>query len=49
MKLKCLIDYIRSLFILHCPDCDGEMESEFFDMSIDKMVYKCKQCGKEWV
>ena len=33
----------------HCPDCDGVMYSIFLDMKLDKLVYKCRVCSKEWV
>ena len=33
----------------HCPDCDGIMDSVFYNSKIEKLVYKCRDCGKEWV
>lgn len=47
--MKRFIERIRGLFSSHCPDCGATMKSEFFDMEIDRMVYKCKNCGKKWV
>lgn len=35
--------------VTHCPECGGRMKSEYLDMEIEKLVYKCKKCGKEWV
>lgn len=32
-----------------CPFCGGTMDVAFIDMEINKMVYKCRNCGKEWV
>lgn len=34
---------------LHCPDCDGVMDSKLLDMEYDKMVYECRECGKRWM
>lgn len=33
----------------HCPDCDGVMDSVFYNGKIEKLVYKCRDCGNEWV
>ena len=33
----------------HCPDCGGIMDGDQFDMEIDKVVYTCRDCNKEWV
>lgn len=33
-------------FSLHCPECGGRMKSEYLDMEIDHMIYKCEKCGK---
>lgn len=33
----------------HCPDCGGVMDGDQFDMEIDKVVYTCRICNKEWV
>ena len=45
VKMK---EFYNTHFKHHCPDCDGIMDSEFLDMKIDKLVYKCRVCGKEW-
>ncbi len=47
--MKQFLEWIKDLFCLHCEDCGGRMKSEFFDMEIDHMVYKCQKCGKEWI
>lgn len=47
--IKRLIDKIKRLLALKCPDCGGVMRSEFYDMEIDELVYKCEQCGKQWI
>lgn len=44
-----LINKIKKLFYLECPSCGGRMDVAFIDMEINKMVYKCRNCGKEWV
>lgn len=36
-------------FKLHCPDCGGVMDGDQLDMELDKVVYTCRKCGKEWV
>lgn len=36
-------------FKSHCPDCGGTMDSVYFDMFLDRQVYKCRNCGEEWV
>lgn len=45
---KKIKDFYNNHIKSHCPDCDGIMDSEFLDMKLDKMVYKCRNCGKEW-
>ena len=32
-----------------CPECGGQLQCELFDIILDCLVYKCKECGKEWV
>lgn len=48
-----IISYLKSAFerfFKHdCPGCGGVMDSEFLDMTLDRMVYKCRKCGKRWV
>lgn len=44
-----IIEKIKDFFSLHCPECSGRMKGEFLDMTIDKVVYKCEKCGKEWL
>lgn len=46
---KKFIEKIKDLLSLHCPECNGRMKSEYLDMEIDEMVYKCTKCGKEWI
>lgn len=43
-----IIDKLRDLLSLHCPECNGRMKSEFWDIETDNLVYKCTKCGKEW-
>lgn len=44
-----VVKKIKEFFKLKCPNCGGEMRSIFLDMKIDKVVYKCKKCEKEWI
>jgi len=48
-KIKRILEKIKDIFSLHCPECGGRMKSEYLDMEIDHIVYKCKKCGKEWL
>lgn len=32
-----------------CPRCGGKLHSTFFDLTFDKMVYKCSKCGEEYI
>lgn len=43
--LKCLYE---KYFKCHCPDCGGVMDGDQLDMVLDKVVYTCRNCGKEW-
>lgn len=47
--LKAIWETIKDIGSLHCPECNGRMKSEFLDMEIDSLVYKCTKCGKEWL
>lgn len=40
---------LKKLFELNCPYCGGTMHVKGLDTQIDKLVYKCEKCGKEWV
>ena len=46
-KIKRIIEKIKDIFSLHCPECGGRMKSEYLDMEIDHMVYKCTKCGSK--
>jgi predicted RNA-binding Zn-ribbon protein involved in translation (DUF1610 family) len=39
---------LRRIWYHHCPECDGEMTS-CFEMELDRLLYTCKECGKEWI
>ena len=41
-------EFCNRHFKHHCPDCDGIMDSDVFNMELDRVVYKCRNCGKEW-
>ena len=51
MKIKNLIQKIRYFFSLHCPECKGRL----VDVYLDRIgrtwftVYRCTECGKEWI
>jgi predicted nucleic acid-binding Zn ribbon protein len=47
--IKKVWEKIKDIFSLHCPECNGRMKSEFLDMEIDKLVYKCEKCGEKWI
>ena len=32
-----------------CPRCGGKLHSTFFDMTFDRMVYRCSKCGEEYI
>lgn len=32
-----------------CPRCGGKMINLYYDAEIDHNVYKCEDCGKEWI
>lgn len=43
-----LVFIIAALFIKpKCPDCGGELDD--VDTHDDRTVYKCRNCGKEWI
>lgn len=31
-----------------CPECRGAMDREFVDETIQKVVYKCRDCGERF-
>lgn len=48
--LKKIIEIIKNIFSLPpCPECKGKVKSEYLDMTIDKLVFKCTKCGKEYI
>ena len=49
MWLEKLENFYYKHFKCHCPDCGGVMDRAFYDMKIGKLVYKCRDCGEEWV
>ena len=49
MKLKAIWEKVKDIFSLHCPECNGRMKSEYLDMELDKLVYKCEKCGKKFI
>lgn len=50
MKLyDIVVKFYDKFFKSHCPECGGIMDSVFFDMEINKMVYECRDCGMQFV
>ena len=45
-RIKC---FLEKNFKCHCPDCGGVMNGDKLDMKLDKVVYTCRVCKKEWV
>ena len=43
------VGWFWNLFKPKCPDCKGSMNSSFFDMQFDGLVFKCTKCKKEWI
>ena len=41
--------FYHEYFKHHCPECDGVMDSNIFDLTQEVVVYKCRNCGKEWI
>ena len=44
-----VIGIFKAITTQKCPDCNGVMKWEMIDMELDKNVYKCSNCGKQWV
>ena len=45
-----LVFFVVTLFIKpKCPDCGGKMTYVYYDAEIDRNVYKCEDCGEEWI
>lgn len=49
VRIMKIIEKLSKIFKPHCPKCNSIMNIKFIDMTIDKVVYKCKKCGKEWI
>ena len=47
--MKKIWNWIRNLFTMRCPVCDGKMKSVFIDMDFDKLVWECDSCKKLWI
>ena len=48
-KLKQKIKKISKKFETHCPDCGGILKYEFYNPIHKVDVFRCQECGKEWV
>lgn len=45
-----LIDRFLEWLLINCPDkCGGKLHAEFYDMIVDKLVWKCNKCKKEFI
>ena len=40
---------LLSLMKIKCPKCGGEVYFEYEDTVNNITVYKCKNCGEEWI
>lgn len=47
--MKKIIEKIKNIFSLHCPECGEKLKSEYLDMRFDILVYKCTKCGKRYL
>ena len=53
--LICLVAFITLVIFLvklpygKCKRCGGKLKKEFFDAELDRYVYKCEHCGKEYI
>lgn len=47
--IKCLKQAYEKYFKSHCSECGGVMDAIFLDMQSDRLVYRCRDCGKEWI
>ena len=41
-------DFYNTYFKNHCPSCDGVMDLDHWNERGDT-VYKCRDCGMEWI
>lgn len=51
MKFKEIKEKIEKYLKLKakCPKCGGILDEEFFDLSYDCLVYKCRICGERFL
>ena len=47
--IKWLKRTYEKYFKLHCQNCGGVCDAEMLDMVLDRMMYKCRDCGEEWI
>jgi len=50
MKLK-IMDMVKRFlnWIRPKSPCCGEPMTSVFEMDLDKLLYECPKCGKEWI
>lgn len=46
--IKRIKAFFSEVFQHHCPDCNSIMKVDFFHSEMDKNVYKCTKCGRQW-
>jgi len=44
-----IIKWIKHLIALKCPDCGSDMAGDMYNSIIDKVIYTCTKCGKQWI
>lgn len=46
---KKLYAILKSAITAYCDDCGGILKFDFYDAEIDRNVYVCSKCGKQWL
>jgi hypothetical protein len=49
MAQQTAVKWLLNLFKQKCPKCKAPMNSSFFDMKFDYIVFECTKCKKEWI
>ena len=44
-----LLTVVVHFSINRCPDCNGKLVDNDYDVNIGKVVWTCKKCGKKWI
>ena len=48
-KIKRIIEKIKDIFSLHCPECGRRMKNEYLHKQIDHIVNMSEKCEEEWI